>query len=140
MTPTTEPRPIEHVARLKIDGMRLDLYLAGCLAEVSRSTIQRVIESGGVTVNGKVAKASYKVRHGDVIVITPPEPERPAPHPENIPLDVLYEDEFLAVINKRDTGRARWSTRCASTFPTSADSTATTGPASSTGSTAIRPA
>jgi 23S rRNA pseudouridine1911/1915/1917 synthase len=100
MIPDTEPRTIEHVARLKIDGMRLDLYLAGCLAEVSRSTIQRVIEGGGVSVNGRAAKASYKVRHGDVIVITPPEPERPAPHPENIPLDVLYEDEFLAVVNK----------------------------------------
>jgi 23S rRNA pseudouridine1911/1915/1917 synthase len=100
MSTETEPRPIEHVARLKIDGMRLDLYLAGCLAEVSRSTIQRVIEGGGVTVNGRTAKASYKVRHGDLIVITPPEPERPAPHAQDIPLDVLFEDEFLAVVNK----------------------------------------
>jgi 23S rRNA pseudouridine1911/1915/1917 synthase len=100
MSADAEPSVIEHVARLKIDGMRLDQYLAGCLGEISRSTIQRVIEGGGVTVNGRVAKASYKVRHGDVILITPPEPERPAPHAEEIPLDVLYEDEFLAVVNK----------------------------------------
>ena len=76
-TPTmyldAEGKPIEHLARLKIDGMRLDQYLAGVLGEVSRSTVQRVIEGGGVVVNGKTAKASYKVRHGDAIVITPPE-------------------------------------------------------------------
>src|ERR1700722_19713694 len=100
MSTSTDSRVIEHVARLKIDGMRLDQYLAGCLAEVRRSTIQRVIEAAGGTVNGKIAKASYKVRHGDVILIPPPEPQRPEPHPENIPLDVLYEDEFLAIVNK----------------------------------------
>jgi 23S rRNA pseudouridine1911/1915/1917 synthase len=102
--PTVAPaemgKPIEHVARLKIDGMRLDQYLAGCLGEISRSTIQRVIESGGVTVNAKVAKASYKVRHGDVILVTPPQPQRPAPNAENIPLEILYEDDWLAVVNK----------------------------------------
>jgi 23S rRNA pseudouridine1911/1915/1917 synthase len=80
--------------------MRLDLYLANNLGEVSRSTIQRVIESGGVTVNSKIAKASYKVRHGDRIIIIPPEPERPAPIAENIPLQILFEDEYLAVVNK----------------------------------------
>ena len=98
--PAGEGKPIEHLARLKIDGMRLDQYLAGVLGEVSRSTVQRVIEGGGVVVNGKTAKASYKVRHGDAIVVTPPEPERPAPIAENIPLQILYEDEHLAVINK----------------------------------------
>src|SRR5690606_2542287 len=51
-------------------------------------------------VNGKPAKASYRVRHGDVIRITPPEPARPEPIAEDIDLEVLYEDEYLAVINK----------------------------------------
>jgi 23S rRNA pseudouridine1911/1915/1917 synthase len=53
-----------------------------------------------VTVNGQPAKASYRVRYGDRIRIWPPEPTHDLPVPEDIPLDVLYEDEFLAVINK----------------------------------------
>jgi 23S rRNA pseudouridine1911/1915/1917 synthase len=92
--------PLEHTARLKIDGTRLDQYLRGLFGEYSRSTVQRLIESGGVQVNGKSAKASYKVRHGDKLLIRPVEPERPGPEPQDIPLDVLYEDEHLAAINK----------------------------------------
>jgi 23S rRNA pseudouridine1911/1915/1917 synthase len=53
-----------------------------------------------VAVNGKPAKASYRVRHGDHIRVLPPEPTHPLPVPEDIPLDVLYEDEFLAAVNK----------------------------------------
>ena len=60
-----EPKLLEHVARLKIDGMRLDQYLRQLFGEYSRSTVQRLIEGGGVEVNGKPGKASYKVRHGD---------------------------------------------------------------------------
>lgn len=91
---------IEHTARLKVDGVRLDQYLVNLFSEVSRSTVQRVIDGGGVRVNGKPAKASYKVRHGDHIQVQPPEPIYPGPEPEDIPLDVLYEDDHLAVINK----------------------------------------
>jgi 23S rRNA pseudouridine1911/1915/1917 synthase len=91
---------LEHVARLRIDGTRLDQYLASVFGEYSRSTLKRVIDSGGVSVNGRTAKASYKVRHGDLIQVRQPEPDFPGPTPEDIPLDVLYEDEHLAVINK----------------------------------------
>jgi 23S rRNA pseudouridine1911/1915/1917 synthase len=91
---------LEHVARLKVDGTRLDQYLAGVLGEYSRSTLKRVIDSGGVSVNGRTAKASYKVRHGDRIEVRQPEPEFAGPTAEDIPLDVLFEDEHLAVINK----------------------------------------
>ena len=64
----------------------------GIFADLSRSTLQRVIDAGGVSVNGRVAKASYKVRHGDQIQIRPPEPSHGGPIPENIPLcmTVLY--------------------------------------------------
>ncbi len=97
---TTDRSVIEHVARLRVDGTRLDQYLAGVFGEYSRSTLKRLIDSGGVSVNGRTAKASYKVRHGDLIQVRQPEPEYAGPTAEDIPLDVLYEDEHLAVINK----------------------------------------
>jgi 23S rRNA pseudouridine1911/1915/1917 synthase len=96
-----EPNQVlEHVARLKVDGVRLDSYLVNVFGEYSRSTLKRVIDSGGVEVNSKQAKASYKVRHGDVIRVRPPKPEYEGPQAEDVPLDVLFEDEYLAVINK----------------------------------------
>jgi 23S rRNA pseudouridine1911/1915/1917 synthase len=98
--PGAEGRVVEHVARLRVDGVRLDQYLVSVFPDFSRSVVQRVIDAGGVVVNGRVAKASYKVRHGDVIRVTPPEPTHPAPVAEDIPLDVLYQDEHLAVVNK----------------------------------------
>jgi 23S rRNA pseudouridine1911/1915/1917 synthase len=94
------PEIIEHTARLRVDGVRLDQYLVGVFPEVSRSIVRRVIDNDGVEVNGKPAKASYKVRHGDLIRVRPPKPTRPAPAAEDIPLEVLYQDDYLAVINK----------------------------------------
>lgn len=93
-------REVEIDAKIRIDGTRLDHFLVMQFPDYSRSIVQKVIEAGGVTVNGKVAKSSYKVRHGDKIIITPPAPTHPAPQPENIPIEVIYEDEYLAVINK----------------------------------------
>jgi 23S rRNA pseudouridine1911/1915/1917 synthase len=101
--PTPTPaadRVIELTAKCRLDGVRLDQYLAESFADLSRSVVQRVIAEGGVTVNGKPAKASYRVRHGDRIRVVPPLPSHPLPVPEDIPLDVLYEDDWLAVVNK----------------------------------------
>ena len=98
--PTSESRVIELEAKVRLDGVRLDQYLVGVLPDVSRSVVQRVIETAGVSVNGKPAKASYRVRHGDRIRVLPPEPSHPEPVPEDIPLDILYEDDYLAVVNK----------------------------------------
>jgi 23S rRNA pseudouridine1911/1915/1917 synthase len=105
MNPPTPGQPsdanvVEIVAKCKVDGARLDQFLHGLFPDYSRSVIQRVIEGGSVEVNGKPAKASYKVRHDDRIRVRPPEPTHPTPVPEDIPLDVLYEDESVAVINK----------------------------------------
>jgi 23S rRNA pseudouridine1911/1915/1917 synthase len=93
-------RVVEHVANCKKDGTRIDQYLASVFPDFSRSVVQRVIDSGGVLVHGKPVKSSYKVRHGDLIRIRPPEPAHPAPVPEDIPLEVLYQDDYLAVVNK----------------------------------------
>jgi 23S rRNA pseudouridine1911/1915/1917 synthase len=106
MTPSAPPPPdaddrvIEFTAKLRLDGVRLDQFLAGQFSDYSRSVVQRVIDAGGVAVNGKPVKASYRVRHGDLIRVTKPEPTHSLPVPEDIPLDILYEDEFFAVVNK----------------------------------------
>jgi 23S rRNA pseudouridine1911/1915/1917 synthase len=93
-------RDLELTARIRTEGVRLDQFLVAQVPDVSRSVIQKGIESGGVTVNGRPAKASYKVRSGDVIHVRLPEPTHPIPVPEDIPLEVLYEDEYLALVNK----------------------------------------
>ncbi|HEY7314094.1 MAG TPA: RluA family pseudouridine synthase [Gemmataceae bacterium] len=92
-------RLVEFTAQCRTN-LRLDLYLAGMFTDFSRSVVQRVIDAGGVLVNGKPAKASYRVRNGDHIRIEKPEPAHPAPIAEDIPLEILYEDEFLAAVNK----------------------------------------
>src|SRR5262245_1466141 len=92
--------PVELIVKVKAEGMRLDRYLPIFFNESSRSELQRAIAEKNVTVNGKPAKASYKVRNDDVLVVQLPEPIHDVIIAEDIPLDVLYEDEQLAVINK----------------------------------------
>lgn len=81
-------------------GKRLDAYLAEQIEGWSRSRLQRLIENGDILVNTKEAKASYKVREGDEIDVDLTEQPAAKFEPENIPLDIVLEDEFLAVINK----------------------------------------
>jgi 23S rRNA pseudouridine1911/1915/1917 synthase len=99
-TPAAADRAVELVAKCRSENPRLDQYLVSTFPDFSRSVVRRVIDAGGVTVNGRPAKASYKVRHGDVIRVVPPAPTHPLPQPEDLPLDILYEDEYLAVVNK----------------------------------------
>ena len=80
---------------------RIDLVLSLQLQEVSRSFVQKLLEKGAVTVNGKVCDSKkYKVNSGDDIEITVPEPEELKIEAENIPLDIVYEDDDLMVVNK----------------------------------------
>lgn len=79
---------------------RLDVYLVRQAQEISRSHIQKLISAGQVTVKGRQAKANYKVQPADVVELTVPEPEPLEVVAEAIPLDVLYEDEDVIVINK----------------------------------------
>jgi 23S rRNA pseudouridine1911/1915/1917 synthase len=98
-----ERRPrqvIDLTAKRKVEGLRLDQYLVSLFPDYSRSVIKKVIDASAVLVNGQVAKASYKVRYGDHVRIWLPAPTHDLPVPENIPLDILYEDEFLALIHK----------------------------------------
>lgn len=79
---------------------RLDAFLADKSPDVTRSMFQKLIEDGCVTVNGGREKASYKVRAGDIVSYSVPAPRSAHAQPEEIPLDVLYEDDDLIVINK----------------------------------------
>ena len=82
-------------------GERLDKIMAARLDQFSRVQIQALIRDGQVTVGGRPAKPSYRVEAGDVICVqVPDQPVYSAPEPEAIPLDVLYEDDDLAVIDK----------------------------------------
>jgi 23S rRNA pseudouridine1911/1915/1917 synthase len=81
-------------------GARLDAFLAERVEGWSRSRLQRLIADGDVLVNQKTAKASYKVRDGDEIDVDLVEVPAAVFEPEDIPLDIIFEDEYLAVINK----------------------------------------
>lgn len=80
---------------------RLDKYLHGRFGNLSRSFIQNAIKLGAVKVNGKIAKQSQKLSPGDIVEFTPPEPPGRDIPPEDIPLDIIYEDEELIVLNKQ---------------------------------------
>lgn len=81
-------------------GGRLDKYLAELLPDFSRSYIQKLIQDGNVLVNEKAVKANYKVTSGERINLDIPEPEEPDILPENIALDIIYEDNDILIINK----------------------------------------
>ncbi len=80
---------------------RLDRYLTSRITFMSRNQLQTLIDSGGATVNGRVAKASTKLRLGDKIELVIPPPPSGEIEADDIPLDVLYEDEHILVINKQ---------------------------------------
>src|ERR1041385_8967287 len=81
-------------------GERLDAYLASQIEGWSRARLQRLIENEDVLVNGKVAKPSYKLRETDEIEVELIAPPTDVFTPENIPLDIVYEDDTLVVVNK----------------------------------------
>ena len=81
-------------------GERIDKFLSCRLEEVSRSYIQKLIKEGHVSVNGKSVKANYKLGAGDEISVEIPEAKEPDILPEDIPLDILYEDQDILVVNK----------------------------------------
>lgn len=82
-------------------GKRLDAYLAHAIPDISRARVQLLIDAGQVRVNGAPAKASVRLNGGEALEIEgEPQPEPLHATPEDIPLDIPYEDEYLAVVNK----------------------------------------
>jgi 23S rRNA pseudouridine1911/1915/1917 synthase len=83
-----------------LPGERLDAWLRTRLPKVSRGAIQRLIEQGHILVNGKAVKATHTPRAGERVEVRWPEPRPSTVLPEDIPLDILHEDEVLLVLNK----------------------------------------
>ena len=82
-----------------MENERIDKFVTNVLADFSRSYIQKIIESGDLTVNNKLIKPSYKVRNKDIILVRT-DSVIPDITPEDIPLDILYEDNDILVVNK----------------------------------------
>ena len=82
------------------DGYRLDKYLSEAIPELSRSYLQRVIKESGILVDGKAVKGSYRVSQGEEIHLRVPEAVIPEIAPEEMPLEILYEDGDVILINK----------------------------------------
>jgi len=97
---TAAPESSEFVVSAESAGERLDRFLASQLPDLSRSKIQSLMQEGRVRVNDAALKASYRVEEGDAVSIEIPAPPAAQVAPESIPLEILYEDEDLAVVNK----------------------------------------
>lgn len=81
-------------------GQRLDKWLISKDIDITRSALQKLIDDGGVTVGGAPQNKSYKLRAGDSVMITIPEPKELEVTPQDIPIEIVYEDEHLLVVNK----------------------------------------
>ncbi len=81
-------------------GGRVDALIAGRMPELSRSFVQKLLEEGRVTCRGKPVKKSFRPEPGDTLEVDVPEPEPPEVTAEDIPLDVVYEDRDVIVVNK----------------------------------------
>lgn len=92
------PDPVTLI--VQASGDRVDRYISEQMPSLSRASVQRLIDDGDVRIDGVLRKASYRVRTGETIVVRVPPPEPSAARPEPIPLDVLYEDDDVLVVNK----------------------------------------
>ncbi len=124
--------PIEIVVSAEQAGSRLDWFLAQQFPLYSRVNLRKAINATTIRVDGERVKAAHKLRAGERITVTLPPQPRDAPQAEDIPLDVLFEDEHLAVINKPPfmvvhPGRGHWSGTLTAALQFHFDSLSTTG-------------
>ena len=124
--------PVELTVDAVGAGQRLDAFLADRFARHSRVQLRRAISAGGVTVDGKHLKAAYRLRVGERVAIVVPEVPRQSPRPEPIPLDILYEDDWLIAVNKPPNmvvhpARGHWKGTLASALAHHCDQLSTVG-------------
>lgn len=90
----------EYKIRQDEQNIRLDKIIASIDNSISRTSMQRLIEEGKILVNEKQEKPSYKVNEGDIIKIEKEEPQEIDLKPQEIPIDIIYEDKDILIINK----------------------------------------
>ncbi len=90
----------EFVVAEEFRGDRIDTAISANMSDLTRSAVQKLIADGNVLVNGNAVAKNYKVRTGDTIEVVIPEPTLMSAEPQNIPIDVLFEDDDLLVVNK----------------------------------------
>lgn len=88
------------IVKAENTGARLDAYIAENINNLSRTMVKKLVEDGNVSVNGKVQKVSYKVQENDEIIVNEPEAKELDIKAEDIPVDVVYEDKDIIVVNK----------------------------------------
>lgn len=91
---------VTHHLTVETGGQRLDAFIASHLPQLSRSRAAQLIEAGGVRVNDRIPKKSEKVAAGDVVLVVVPAPAETRVAAENVPLDIVYQDSDLIVIDK----------------------------------------
>ena len=99
-TANTGIRVQEFIVKQQDMGKRLDVYLSEMLEEYSRSFIQQLIKKEKIKVNGKNSKSNYRVRENDIIKVLIPPPEKISIEPQKMDISIIYEDDYIAVINK----------------------------------------
>jgi 23S rRNA pseudouridine1911/1915/1917 synthase len=97
---TDKSEQIQLVVKKKYSSKRIDRYLVSRLQDYSRNAVQKLIKEGAVKVNNIATKSSYEIKQKDVISIQPPAKSNGKIVPENIPLDIIYEDKYLMALNK----------------------------------------
>ena len=90
----------KYIVKNEDKGKRLDRYVTEQNAEITRTAVQRLIDEKNILVNGKEQKVSYKVNENDVVEVEIPEPKKIEIKAENIPIEVIYEDSDIVVVNK----------------------------------------
>lgn len=83
-----------------IAGERLDKFVSSSLSDITRSFVQKLIDKKNISVNSNYKSCNYKIRYNDIIEVNIPSPEIIKTLPENIPLNIIYEDDDLLVVNK----------------------------------------
>lgn len=90
----------EYIVSQEEKGKRLDTYIQSVDTDITRTSAQRLIEDGNILVNGKNAKVSYKIQENDKISVEIPEPKQIELKAQNIPIEIIYEDSDIIVVNK----------------------------------------
>lgn len=90
----------KYIVNDELQNIRIDKYLSSLFDDTSRTYIQKLVKDGNILVNGNVCKSNYKLQSGDEIDVTIPDPVVADIKPEDLPLDIIYEDSDVLIVNK----------------------------------------